>query len=87
MEERLTALLEASATLTGALALEAVLAAIVQVARRLLPADAYAVWRYEAQSGKWQIASASGLSAEYCEAAVRTFQMTPAMLSVPLVAD
>src|SRR5581483_5566806 len=62
LQEHFAALVEASATLTGKLEPSAVLASILLLSQRLLPADAHAIWRFHAGSGRWEIASATGLS-------------------------
>jgi len=57
-------LLDASAMLLSSLSVEAVLTRIVELARQVIKADAYAVWRtYDAR--RWRVLAASGLSQEY----------------------
>jgi PAS domain S-box-containing protein len=81
------ALLEASATLTNTLEPPVVLASILHLSERLLVADAHAIWRLHAPSGRWQIASASGLSEPYKQAAIQILEQTPQMPQTPVVAD
>jgi signal transduction histidine kinase/integral membrane sensor domain MASE1/ActR/RegA family two-component response regulator len=65
IEDQLTLLVEASGSLSVSLDLEAVLEAVLALSRRLISADAYAVWRYRPASDCWGIELASGLSEEY----------------------
>jgi PAS domain S-box-containing protein len=87
IEEQLTTLVEASGTLTSTLEAPAVLAAILELARRLLPADAYAVWRFHAASGQWRIEAASGLSEAYQQASINVMAQTPQMTEAPVIAE
>jgi PAS domain S-box-containing protein len=86
--ERLTLLVEASGKLLGSLSLGAVLPAVLDVARRLLAADAHALWRQHAP-GEWRIESADGLSATYRDDALAAIQGRPAQVSLdePLVVE
>ena len=87
--ERLRLLLEASSTLLGALSVEAVLPNVVDLAKRTLEADAYAVWRHDEESGTWAIAVQSGLSDEYVEQAGNAIRgKTPVVsLEEPIVIE
>jgi PAS domain S-box-containing protein len=87
MEEQLTALVEASGTLTGTLEPQAVSTSVLKLFERLLSADAYAIWRLDARSGRWQIAGSSGLSDEYHRSTIRVLERTPVMPEKPVVAD
>jgi PAS domain S-box-containing protein len=87
MEEHLTALMQASNTLTGTLNSTEVLGGILRLSQRLLTADAYAIWRYSAESGQWTIAASDGLSEAYQKSAIQMLQTTPGMLAEPVVAD
>jgi len=87
--ERLRLLLEASSTLLGSLSREDVLPKVLDLARRTLAADAYALWEYEAESGAWRIAGHSGLSDEYIAASAEAIQGNTAVVSFeePIVAE
>ncbi|HWB11450.1 MAG TPA: ATP-binding protein [Pirellulales bacterium] len=87
LHEHFTAIVEASAMLTGKLEPSAVLASILRLSERLLPADAHAIWRHHANSGRWQITSALGLSEEYKRTAIGILDETPGMPDAPVVAD
>src|SRR5439155_1369781 len=52
-------------SLTSSLEPPAVLAAVLALARRLITADAYAVWRVRGPAGRWSIDLADGLSEAY----------------------
>jgi PAS domain S-box-containing protein len=64
-EERLFLLTEASGTLLSQLDPEKTHPTLLELAQRLLEADAYAVWRRDAASGVWRIVAQAHLSAEY----------------------
>ncbi|HEY9231081.1 MAG TPA: ATP-binding protein, partial [Blastocatellia bacterium] len=65
VEEQLSVLIDASGVLLTSLEPEAVLSAILDLSRRLVPADAYAVWRYRDREQRWEIGCAAGLSETY----------------------
>jgi PAS domain S-box-containing protein len=87
IEEQLTLLVEASGGLSASLDLASVLTAILDLSRRLVAADAYAVWRHDAATDHWRIGVASGLSEEYQRSTIRVLQETPSMPETPLVAE
>jgi PAS domain S-box-containing protein len=59
----LDALLEASATLLSSLAVSSVVSRVLELARRVIVADAYAVWRaYEGT--RWRVVASAGLPTE-----------------------
>jgi PAS domain S-box-containing protein len=64
-----------------------VLASILHLSQRLLPADAHAIWRCQASSGRWEITSAAGLSDQYQQAAIRILDETSIMPDAPIIAD
>jgi PAS domain S-box-containing protein len=86
---RLKLLLEASSTLLGSLSVEAILPEVLDLARRTLAADAYALWEYDDVSGRWGIATHSGLSDDYVESSVAAIQGNTAQVSFdePIVAE
>jgi PAS domain S-box-containing protein len=87
IEEHLTALVEASRTLTYTLESHVVSSSILNLSRRLVPADAYAVWRLHPHSGHWQIVASSGLSDSYRRESIRVLEQTPGMPGSPVIAD
>ncbi len=79
--ERLMLLVEASGKLLGSPRIEDVLPAVLELAQRILAADAYAVWRHD-DDGVWGPEIAAGLSAEYLRAAAAAVRESPS--EVPL---
>ena len=87
MEETLAALVETSASLTGTLESADVLASILEAARRLVPADASAIWRFDANSDRWQIVSCSGISTAFQQASVRVLEQAKRVPDFPVIAE
>ncbi len=79
---RLRLLLEASSTLLGSLSVEAMLPAILDLSRRTLAADAYAMWQHDEPRDAWSIAIHSGLSDTYVASAERAVQGRPTTFSL-----
>ncbi len=82
---KLTALIETSRILLQSTRLRAVLPAVVQVARNLIAADGYAVWRET--DGGWRIVESNGISPAFAAATVPqqnaiTYQTTLAFVDV-----
>jgi PAS domain S-box-containing protein len=86
---RLRVLLEASSTLLGSLNVEAMLPEVLELSRRTLAADAYAMWRYDESRDSWNIAVHFGLSDTYVASAERAVQGRPTTVSLtePMVAE
>jgi PAS domain S-box-containing protein len=72
VEEQLSLLVDASGVLLTSLEPQAVVTAILDLSRRLVPADAYAVWRYRGATARWEIGCAAGLSESYCHMTINT---------------
>lgn len=87
IEKQLTQLVEASGSLSASLDLSSVSSAIMALSRRLVAADAYAVWRYEPLTGYWTIALASGLSEEYQQSTIHVSEHLPGLLEEPIIAE
>ena len=87
--ERLRLLLEASSTLLGSLSVEPMLADVLDLARRTLTADAYALWRHDETLGTWEIAVHSGLPEDYIRDATAAIRgsATDVALDEPLVVE
>jgi PAS domain S-box-containing protein len=79
-------LVEASARLTGSLELPGVQAAILDLSRRLVAADAYAIWRRSPSEDEWTVTGSAGLSEEYLRAQGRIQSSAP-MLERPIIAE
>jgi len=80
----LSALVRASATLLATPELHAVLPKILDVAKEVLGAGAYAVWKRE-PDGTWHILHSQGLSPEYTEVMIRGHAQE--YLTEPLLAE
>jgi PAS domain S-box-containing protein len=87
IEQQLTLLVEASGSLSASLDLGSVSNAIMALSRRLVAADAYAVWEYEGHTGYWKIALASGISEQFQESTVHVSEHLPGLLEEPIIAD
>ncbi len=87
IEESLGLLVEASGVLLGSLTLDEVQPAILDISRRLISADAYAIWRGDAASKTWRIVSAAGLSEAYSSGVVENWEPGGSALERPVVAD
>ena len=85
VEQKLTLLTEATGTLIGSLNRGRVLAEVLVLSRRLVAADAYAIWRQDRTDGRWGIAAADGLSEPYRSAVIAAVQHAQAMPGIPLV--
>jgi PAS domain S-box-containing protein len=85
VEEKLTLLTEATGALITSLNLDRVLAAILALSRRLVAADAYAIWSRDRTTGRWDIAAAEGLSQQYQSTVTAALQHSQDTPSGPLV--
>jgi signal transduction histidine kinase len=87
IQERLTHLVDASAVLLSSLQVDTILPLIVDIAKQVVAADAYSVWRYKSSAGAWQLMTAVGLSEEYTqETGTISEGATPTMI-LPIVAE
>jgi signal transduction histidine kinase/CheY-like chemotaxis protein len=79
LHRRLLALVNASTFLLESPTRDAVFAATIAIARDLLTADGYAVWRHDAQAG-WHVARAFGISDEFAARVISALrgQIAPA---------
>jgi signal transduction histidine kinase/ActR/RegA family two-component response regulator len=90
LQQRLVALVAASGTLFGSPTIADVLPSVVVLARTLIPADGYALWRFDVASKSWQIGASAGISdvfAGQIVAAYREDQVSRLPFSEPLVAE
>jgi signal transduction histidine kinase len=87
IEEQLTLLVEASSSLSASLDMGSVADAVLALSRRLVAADAHAVWRYQAATGRWGIVLASGLSEDYRRATIQVVDYTPRLPEKPIIAE
>jgi len=90
LQTRLVTLVGASSTLFGSPKLEDVISGILGLARALLPADAYALWRLDPAERGWHVSASDGLSERFIERIVRSFRSEPTNalpFLEPIVAD
>ncbi len=87
IENSLGVLVEASGVLLGSLTLEDVQPAILDLSRRLISADAYAIWRGDPQAKVWRIVSSAGLSEQYREKTIDGSESGRIKLDRPLIAE
>ncbi len=87
VEEQLTLLVEASGSLSESLDLTSVLDAVLVLSTRLVAADAYAVWRYDAATNRWGIAHGAGLLNAYKFASIHVLEETPSMPITSVIAE
>ena len=87
VEARLRTLVDASSSLLGSPQTEVVLPAVLALSHRLVAADAYAIWRYDAAELAWLVVAASGLSDEYSHDRIEVTSDTPRMPDAPLVVE
>ncbi|HEV2911889.1 MAG TPA: PAS domain S-box protein [Pyrinomonadaceae bacterium] len=87
IEERLGLLVEASGVLLGSLTLETVQPAILDLSKRMISADAYAIWRLNLTRGSWRIVSSAGMSETYYEQVIHDPEQTQRMLDEPVIAE
>jgi len=87
IEERLGLLVEASGVLLGSLSIESVQPAILDLSRRLVSADAYAIWRQDVESGTWRIVSSAGMSESYNEQMIQEADQPQYALGEPVIAE
>lgn len=92
VEDQLTSLIEASGGLIASLELEKMLPGILQLSRRLISADGYALWGFNPETERWAILSSDGLSDSYLaqasmDAAVSTPQLDDVMIVPDVDAD
>ncbi|HYF63611.1 MAG TPA: PAS domain S-box protein, partial [Herpetosiphonaceae bacterium] len=88
LEERLTTLIAASGSVLQSLHRDDVLPAILQLARRIVAADAYAIWRYDPAAQVWRVIGAIGLSEQFQQETSRFMGDRPPTVTKPwIVAD
>ena len=90
LEQRLVALVSASGTLFGSPLIDDVLPGVVVLARTLIPADGYALWRFDVAAKRWHIGASHGVSEAFTSRIIRTDhgdQVSTIPFSEPLVAE
>ena len=90
LQQRLVALVAASGTLFGSPNLADMMPAVIVLARTLLPADGYAVWRQDVETGTWHIGASSGVSERFSQSIIdmyRGHKVEQVPFTDPLVAE
>jgi PAS domain S-box-containing protein len=90
LRQRLVALVAGSGRLFSSPQMADVMPAVIDLARTLIPADGYAVWRLDPTERTWQIGASSGISDEFADHIIRSYDGTSAPSSLlldPLVAE
>jgi PAS domain S-box-containing protein len=85
IERELMLLIEASGHLLSSPGSPDVLRTIIELAQRFVTADAYAVWRWQKETGAWRITSFSGLSEEYAKTEFVSTADAPNLPDTPLL--
>jgi PAS domain S-box-containing protein len=87
IEKQLTSLVEASASLSVSLDIQSVSGAILALSRRLVRADACAIWRDDPATGLWGIAHCFGLSSDFQHSVTAGLEHTVRAPETPIVAE
>jgi PAS domain S-box-containing protein len=90
LQQRLVALVAASGTLFGSPKLADMMPAVVVLARTLIPADGYAVWRHDLATGAWHVGASSGVSDRFSQRIIDLYHGTRVAdvpFTDPLVAE
>src|SRR5512140_361988 len=74
LEQRLVALVAVSGTLFGSPSFDDVLPGVVVLAKTLIPADGYAVWRFDVGAKRWRVAASDGVSAAFTDRILDPYQ-------------
>lgn len=80
-------LLQASASLLAQPDLRTVLDRILTLSRKLIDADAYAVWRLDEKNTNWRVLASRGLSPAYLEMSSIPASGVPELTAQPIVAS
>jgi PAS domain S-box-containing protein len=89
LQDRLVSLVAASKTLFGSPKLDDVIPAIIMLARTMIVADGYAIWRFDARTKRWKIEASWGVSDEFMRRTVSSSQgghVSSVAFDEPLVA-
>src|SRR3954467_1544924 len=74
LEQRLVALIAASGTLFGSPLIEDVIPSVIVLARTLIPADGYAVWRFDVDAKRWRIGASDGVSETFTSKLIGSYR-------------
>jgi PAS domain S-box-containing protein len=90
LQVRLMALAEGSSALFQSPEVQAVLPAAIELAKSLIPADGYAIWRFDEAGQAWTVAASEGLSRPFVDRIIsiqRGRATAPLPLTEPLVIE
>jgi PAS domain S-box-containing protein len=87
IEDRLTLLVEASQLLLGSPQLKEVQPAILALSRKLISADAYAIWRVDHVTRVWGIVAQAGMSPAYEQHSIKDAKNAGELLTQPLIIE
>src|SRR5262245_44867632 len=90
LQQRLVALVAGTRTLFGSPKLTDMMPAVIVLARTLIRADGYAVWRHELETNTWQIGASHGVSERFCQRIIQIHggnRITAVPFTDPLVAE
>jgi PAS domain S-box-containing protein len=87
VERRLRTLVDASASLLGSPQTDVVLPAVLDLSRRLIEADAYAIWRFSPKDSVWYLVASSGLSEEYGRERILVTPEAPRLPESAIIAE
>src|SRR5262245_15090025 len=90
LQQRLVALVAGASTLFGSPKLSDMMPAVIVLARSLLPADGYAVWRHDLGLDNWQIGASYGVSDRFSRRIIDIYgasRDSPVPFNDPLVAE
>src|SRR4051812_2134176 len=77
LQQRLLALVAASRSVLVSPRVDDVLPALLAIARQIVTADGYAVWRFDRDQALWRIGASHGISAEFAAAVIQSFEDRP----------
>jgi signal transduction histidine kinase len=89
LQQRLVALVAASGTLFGSPKLADMMPAVIVLARTLIPADGYALWRLDPDTQTWQIGASAGISETFTSLIIEQYRgqrVSAVPFTEPLVA-
>lgn len=81
--DRLAALTRVSALLRSGVPARETMQAVLAAMPEIIPADAYAIWRYQHRAEEWQIVASAGLSPAYVSHTIRERYDARVLLDVP----
>jgi len=77
LQNRLVSLVAASSTLFESPEVEDVMPAIIVLARTMIVADGYVIWRLDSRTSRWQIAASWGISDEFARRIISSYHGRP----------